>query len=65
MTIASGVAFWGYEAVNAGRVVRGNNAKKIAAARDSLRAGAITDVHAFVVPVPSGRVLALGVHATW
>jgi hypothetical protein len=63
--VASGIVFWGYEAVNAGGVVRRNNARKIAAAHDTVRGRPRSDVHAFVTPVTTGRALALGVHATW
>lgn len=63
--IAAGFGVWGYQAVHAGRIVRRDNARKIAAARDTTRATAVRDVHAYVAPTDGGRSLALGVHATW
>jgi len=62
--LGAGIGTWIYEAVHAGSVVRRDNARKIAAARDSAHA-TFTDVHAYVAPVDGARTLTLGVHATW
>lgn len=59
--IATGIGFWGYEAVQAGRIVRRKNAKKIAAARRA----ALTDVQPLVAPTPDNRGITLGFRATW
>lgn len=59
--IAVGVGVWAYAAVDAGRIVRRDNAKKIERARRA----ALTDVQPFVTSVPGERGITLGVHAAW
>lgn len=59
--ILSGLGFWGYEAVHAGRIVRRDNARKIAAAQHV----SLGSVRPIVMPAPGDRAVNVGVRASW